>query len=143
MKKIIIYTFITALAISAFACKSNTIIDPTAELRLKEQNYSLSGTTTGEYTAIRFLVFKPFFWNKGYSYKPGYYYYSGGGGMFPLIGGATVIDIAKEAALYDALGKLKNADMVTAPRYNVDHMDFLIFEKATVTVQCRGVELSK
>ena len=134
MKKVVVYTFIVALAISAFACKSSSIVDPTANLRLKEQNYSLSGTTSGEYTAFRFLAFKPIFWNKGFTSSTPVYY-----GPF----GPSVIDIAKEGALYDALGKLKNADMVTAPRYTVEHLDMLIFEKATVTVNCRGVELSK
>jgi len=133
MKKLVVSLFIFTISFITFGCSTNTIVDPVGQLRLKEQNYTLTGETTGEKTVVRFLVFRPIIWDSGYT--------AGNEPFYPF--GASLVDIAKEGAMYDALGKLKNADMITAPRYTIEDSNFLIFEKVTVTVKCRGIQLSK
>lgn len=131
MKRLVVSLFILTISFITFGCTTNTIVDPVGQLRLKEQNYSISGETTGEKTVTRVLVFFPLIWDAGFTSEESMPWY------------APLTEIAKEGAMYDALGKLKNADMITAPKYTIENNNYLLFQTVTVTVKCRGIQLSR
>ncbi len=64
---------------------------------------------------------------------------AGGGGFF---GGMSRVDKAKRNAEYQAISKVEGADMLLAPRFEIETFSFLfIFSSAKVKVKAKAVRV--
>lgn len=49
---------------------------------------------------------------------------------------------AKNSAMFNAIGKIPGADMLIAPRFEINTFSFLsIYQKATITVKSKAIQL--
>jgi len=52
-----------------------------------------------------------------------------------------VVGKAMGKATYDAVSKVEGADMIIAPKYEIESTNFLIFKQATVKVKAKALEI--
>ena len=87
---------------------------------LKVNQYDILKEVEGYGTATQFLIFGAF-------------------SKFGTEKGVVGKAIAK--ATYDAISKVEGADMIIAPKYEIESVNYLLFQKATVKVKAKALEI--
>lgn len=126
MKRNGVFLIIVAITILASSCTSvrktistgyidNVMIEP-----LNETQYFVLNEVEGFGEASQFLFF----------------------GAFSKFSNETgVVGKALGKATYDAISKVEGADMLLAPKYEIENTNFLIFKTATVKVKAKAIEI--
>ena len=87
---------------------------------LKEHQYEVIREVKGYGDATQFLMF----------------------GAFSKFSNETgVVGKALGKATYDAISKVEGADMLIAPKYEVEYTNFLIIKTATVRVKAKAIQI--
>lgn len=136
MKKLWMSAAIVTLIATTSGCVSYNVSQPTAPLEGSvktdlKADVKVGGTITGESSTNILFNFLTFGGDTQFADGVAYGGSSGGGGLgLPL---PDPISTAKAAAAYKAV-KSSGADLIVAPRYEVNVKDYFIFKKVDVKV---------
>jgi hypothetical protein len=136
MKKLWMSAAVATLIATTSGCVSYNVSQPTAPLEgvvktdLKA-DVKVGGTITGESSTNVLFNFLTFGGDSQFADGVAYGGASGGGGLgLPL---PDPVSTTKAAAAYKAV-KSSGADLIVAPRYEVNVQDYFIFKKVDVKV---------
>lgn len=117
---IVAVVFLTSSCTSVRKSISTGYVDNLKIEPLKESQYDILKEVEGYGNASQFLFFGA--WSK-FSNERG------------------VVGKALAKATYDAISKIEGADMLIAPKYEIENTNFLIFKTAKVKVKAKALQI--
>jgi len=144
MKKVFASMLVLATAaVFMVGCSSAVKTIPGASIEPQKADYKILGEITGQGEATRIIGinFKTLFSKKGaWRTVP---VIAGGFNPMALLGEMpSAVGDAKELAMYDAISKLDNADMMIDPKWSIEETNLFIIDTAKATVKAKGIQLT-